>query len=186
MLFRSLFKAIFRFGTHIKIEDKLSLANQRNILVVVTAICFPMSITLFCGELLAERFDIPKYLLLIYLYIVLISYWIFKTSILRLCSWITGEKRGFLMIGKIGYSHFIVLFFASIPLFLLSAIPYFPPLLQPINLLIILTLIIYIIYVVRGFQIIISSQFSHFFYILYLCAAELLPLLFIVKLAAGV
>ena len=181
-----IFKAIFRSNNHAKIEDKLFLINQRGILFIVSAICLPASIVLSGGAFLSEYFEAPPYLVLISALIILVLYWVFKSAILRLCSWITRAKKSFSTIGKIGYNYFIVLFFSAIPLFLLSAIPHFIPAQTTINLLIILALTIYVLYLVRVFKIIISSRFSHFFYILYLCAAELLPLLFIIKLIDGV
>ena len=181
-----LFKALFRFSYHFKIEDKLSLANHRNILFLTSAVCLPILTTLFCQELLLDHFRFPVYLILAYTFVMIISYWIFKAATLKLFSWITGEKKSFAMVGKIGYNHLIVLFFSTIPLFSLSTIPNFIPAQTTVNSLIILALIIYTLYLIRGFQIIISARFSPFFYILYLCAAELLPLLFIIKLTVGV
>ena len=181
-----IFKAIFRSNNHAKIEDKLFLINQRGILFIISAVCLPALVVLFGGEFLTERFGVPSYLILISALIILALYWVFKSAILRLCSWITREKKSFSTIGKIGYNYFIVLFFSAIPLFLLSVIPHFIPVQTTFNLLIILVLIIYVLYLARVFKIIISSRFSHFFYILYLCAAELLPLLFIIKLIDGV
>ena len=181
-----IFKAIFRSNNHAKIEDKLSLINQRGVLFIVSAICLPAAIVLSGETFLSEHFEIPSYLILISALIMLALYWVFKSAILRLCSWITRKKKSFSTIGKIGYNYFIALFFSAIPLFLLSAIPHFIPTQITVNILIILALTIYLLYLVGVFKIIISSRFSHFFYILYLCAAELLPLLFIIKLIDGV
>ena len=179
-------KATFRYGYHVKIEDKLTLVKQRNTLVFVSAICFSLLIILFTGEYILGKWDISKLVAIGYLLLSLLSYWIFKSAILRLFSWAAKEKKGFLMVGKIGYNYFILLFFTTIPLFSLSIIPHFisPGLL--LNLLAILALLTYILYLVQTFQAINLARFSHFFYILYLCAAELLPLLLIIKFISGV
>ena len=181
-----IFKATFRYGYHIKIENKLTLIKQRNTLVFVSAICLTLLIVLFAGEYISEQWNISIPIAIAYLLLSLLSYWVFKLAILRLFSWTAKEKKGFFMVGRIGYNYFILLFFMTIPLFLLSIIPNFISQNLLVNLLAILSLSIYIIYLVRTFQTINLARFSHFFYILYLCAAELLPLLFIIKLIYGV
>ena len=181
-----IFKAVFRYGYHVKIEDKLTLIRQRNILVFVSAICLCLLTILFAGNYISELLNLPTFIIIAYLLLALLSYWAFKTAILRLFSWAAKEKKGFLMVGKIGYNYFILLFFLTIPLFLLSIIPHFISPEALINLLLVLSLFIYLVYLIRTFQTINLARFSHFFYILYLCAAELLPLLLIIKLISGV
>jgi len=181
-----IFKAAFRYGYHVKIENRLTLVKQRNILVFISAICLSLLITLFAGEYISERWNITIFTTTAYLLLSPFLYWVFKTAILRLFSWAVREKKGILMVGKIGYNYFILLFFMTIPLFFLSIIPHFISPVLLINSLIILSLSVYVIYLVRTFQTINLARFSHFFYILYLCAAELLPLLFIIKLISGV
>jgi hypothetical protein len=179
-------KAVFRYGYHIKIEDKLTLIRQRNILVLVSAICLCLLTILFAGDYISEQSGFSIFIVTVCMLFALLVYWMFKTAILRLFSWAAKEKKGFLMVGKIGYNYFILLFFLTIPLFLLSIIPHFISLETLINSLLILSLFVYVVYLVRTFQTINLARFSHFFYILYLCAAELLPLLLIIKLISGV
>ena len=175
-----LFKSLFRYGWLLKIEEKNSLAIQRNRVALVSSVCFPLFVIFSVGEFLSETTATPANLITIYLVSAILIYWIFKGLLLQSIGWATGERGPFLFIGKIGRNYFSLLFFVAIPFFLFFILSGYAPIVL-IKILITISMVVYLIYLLRVSQIIILSRFSHFFYILYLCAVELLPLGLIIK-----
>lgn len=174
--FPNIFKSLFSFKKQVKWESKLSESNQRNIAALLAAIYFPLFIAFSFGDYFDTQYGIERFFLLAASAIIILSYWIFKSIILRFLGWITKSKVTFILVGKIGYNHLILSVFMSFPFFL---IPLFKTQADYDSLLKWLSICIlsaYVLFLIKGYKAIISSHFSHFFYILYLCTVELLPI----------
>ena len=172
----NIFKTIFSFKNHQRLEQKLSISNQRNITATLSALYFPVILTLVLGEFIDNSVGIPGYLIFAGITALFLAYWIFKTITLRFLGWVTKFNQPFNLIGKMGYNHLIISVIFSFPALIISL--FFPDIKEIIliSLLTVCVLFLYLIYLIRTYQAIISYRFSHFFYILYLCIIELLPL----------
>ncbi len=172
----TILKSIFSFKNHIRAEDKLSFSYQRNITALLSAIFFPVFITIALGDYIGLEAGIPDHYILIGLSSFMTGYWFFRTITLSFLGWVTKIKQPFKYIGKIGYNHLIISMIFAIPALVFHILW---PDIKEIFLVKILSYSIiatFIMYQVRIYQTIISYRFSHFFYILYLCGVEILPL----------
>lgn len=168
--------SLFKLSNHLKLENKLSLSNQRDIVTVIAALYFPIFITLLNSDRLIDNSQLqPKYFLLLSLAFIA-GFWLLRKSLYSTLSWLTKDKNTFKLIEKIGYNHLIISVIFSFPIILLTFI--WPQISDVFvfNVLICSTLFIFAVNLYRGYQIIISHRYSHFFYILYLCGIELLPI----------
>ena len=174
-IFPLIFKSIFKLKNHYKLEDKLALTRQRDVVSIVAALYFPVLITLMNSNYIADKYRLlPLNCLLISLLIIFV-YWLIRKTLYGILSWVTKDKVTFKMIEKIGYNHLIISVIFSLPSILFRFI--WPQIsdITTLNTLLFCCLIVYCLYIIRGYQIIISHRYSHFFYILYLCGIELLP-----------
>ncbi|PKO99524.1 MAG: hypothetical protein CVU13_05455 [Bacteroidetes bacterium HGW-Bacteroidetes-8] len=172
----NIIKTIFSFKNHQRLEQKLSISYQRNVTAALSALYYPVVFTLLLGEYIGYNAGISGYLIFAGIVALFLAYWIFKTIILRFLGWVTKFNQPFNLIGKMGYNHLIISVIFSFPALIVSL--FFPDMKEIIlvSLLSVCLLFIYLIYLTRTYQAIISYRFSHFFYILYLCIVELLPL----------
>lgn len=104
-----------------------------------------------------------------------------REAVLALVGWLSGSPATIRAIAKVGYGVFILVALASFlpaPVILL-----FPP--QVLSFyriyLAIIALIGYIMYVIRSFSLISSTGFSRFYWVLYLCTLEILPVSVVVN-----
>lgn len=175
-VFPAALSSLFNLKNHFKLEDKLALSSQRNMVTIISALYFPVLITLMINDYIFDSFQLlPQYFLLICM-LVLLALWLVRKGIYDLLSWLTKDKVTFKLIERIGYNHMIISVIFSLPAILLR---FFWPDTDASTVLVVLiisVLFVFMIYIVRGYQIIISHHYSHFFYILYLCSIELLPL----------
>ncbi|MFA6335297.1 MAG: DUF4271 domain-containing protein [Bacteroidales bacterium] len=174
-------KSLFKLKNHFKLEDKLALSNQRDVVTIIAALYFPVLITLMSGDYLIGKYQIlPLSYLLISLGFIF-AYWLLRKTLYNILSWVTKDKITFKLVEKIGYNHLIISVIFSFPSILINFI--WPGISDYIiiNILVISLLFVYVFYIIRGYQIIIAHRYSHFFYILYLCAVELLPVALIVN-----
>lgn len=158
------------------LEERLSAVNQRNITALMGALFLTLFIVITFGNYLEESTGIQSFLLIPASFGVIVGYWIFKSLMLRFAGWLSKAKQPFLLIGKLGYNHLILAAIATIPVIL---IPIFTTEFNEILLLKILMycyLALFALYFIRVYQILISYHFSQFFYILYLCTVEILPI----------
>ena len=169
-------KTIFSFKNHVKLEQKLSDSTQRNIAAILSALFYPVFAILLLGEFFSENTGLPWYIVFGGVLGFITVYWIYKSSALRFVGWITKVKQPFALIGKMGYNHLIISVFFSIPAIIVSL--FFPEMKEIIFVSILAFSVLFstLLYLVRTYQSIISYRFSHFFYILYLCIVEILPL----------
>lgn len=180
-VFPAVLKSLFKLKNHIKLEDKLALSKQRDVVTIIAALYFPVLITLMNGDFLTEDFGIYPLVFLLSSLTFILIYWLMRKAVGYLLSWVTNDKSTFNLIEKIGYNHLIISIIFSFPSiiinFLLPEISYS----IIINILIFCCLFVFIFYIVRVYQIIISHHYSLFFYILYLCTVEILPVALIVN-----
>ena len=172
----AVFKSLFSLKNHYKLEEKLSLSNMRNIVFVISLIYFPVIITIMADDYISSEFGIYPPLFLILFFLSLIALGIAKKLIFKLLSWLNRDKYTFAVLEKIGFNHIIVAAIVTFPSLLAKL---FNPEITEETLIYAMAfsvLPVYIIYIFRSYQIIIGHRFSHFFYILYLCGAEILPI----------
>jgi len=168
--------SLFSLKNHYKLEEKLALSGQRNVVTAISALYFPVLLTLMNSEYIFDSFNLlPQYFLILSI-LSLFVIWLVRKGIFDLLSWLTKDKNTFKLIERIGYNHMIISVVFSLPAILLR---FFLPETDPsfiLNVLIFSFLFVYLFYIIRSYQIIISHRYSHFFYILYLCSIELLPI----------
>ena len=152
----SILKSTFNLKNHYKIEEKLSLSNMRNMVFAISLVYFPVIVTIMAGSFLESKFGI------------------------LLLSWLNKDKGTFSYIEKVGFNHIIIASIVTFPSLLFKLIVD-----DGTGELLVYTMIasiipVIILYFIRTYQIIIGQHYSHFFYILYLCGAEILPIVLIV------
>ncbi|MDD3273013.1 MAG: DUF4271 domain-containing protein [Bacteroidales bacterium] len=176
----SLLKSTLNLKEHFKLEEKLSLSNMRNVVFVVSLVYFPVIVTIMAGRFIESQFGTYPPLFLIICFGIIIILGVVKKLIILLLSWLNKDSNTFSFLEKVGFNHIII-----------AAIVTFPSLLLKLFIedgtgeIVVYTMIIsiipiFILYLIRSYQIIIGQQYSHFFYILYLCGAEILPIVLIV------
>jgi hypothetical protein len=169
-------KTLFSYKNHVKLEQKLSDSNQRNIAAILSALFYPVFAVLLLGDFFSDNMGLPWYFVFGAILGFIFIYWIYKSTALKFVGWITKVKQPFALIGKMGYNHLIISVIFSIPGVIVSL---FFSEMKEIIFISVLTcsaLFASLLYLVRTYQSIISYRFSHFFYILYLCIVEILPL----------
>jgi hypothetical protein len=168
-------KGFFDLKIQLSIEERLSSSNQRNTTALVSLLMISLIYASVFGEAFYLNTGLGEHILVILTVVSTVIFWIIKTIVNKFAGWITKSRQAFVQIGKIGYNHFIVAAILTTPLF---SVPYLDPGIDPnilFKYLIICYMAIFVVYLLRVRQIIISYHFSHFFYILYLCSAEILP-----------
>lgn len=176
----SALKSAFNLKNHYKSEEKLSLSSMRNLVFIISLIYFPVIITIMAGSYIELRFGIYPPLFLIIFFGVLIVLGVVKKLIFKLLSWLNRDKHTFTFIEKVGFNHIILATIVTFPALLTQLVTDDYSGETQIYAMIICTLPVYILYLVRTFQIIIGQHYSLFFYILYLCGAEFLPIVLLV------
>jgi len=175
-VFPAALSSLFKLKNHFKLEDKLALSGQRSVVAVISALYFPVLLTLMISDYIFDSFNLlPQYFLLLCI-LSLFTLWIVRKGIYDLLSWLTKDKNTFKLIERIGYNHMIISVIFTLPAILLRF--FWPEIDAPTVLIVLISsvLFVFLIYLARGYQIIISHHYSHFFYILYLCSIELLPI----------
>ncbi|GAB1373878.1 MAG: DUF4271 domain-containing protein [Bacteroidales bacterium] len=176
----SVLKSTFNLKNHYKIEEKLSLSNMRNVVFLVSLIYFPVIVTIMAGSYIQTRFSIYTPLFLIVFLAILVSLGIVKKLIFKLLSWLNRDKNTFVFLEKVGYNHIILATIVTFPSLLAQVVTNDYSGEIQIYAMIICVLPVYILYLFRSGQIITGQRYSHFFYILYLCGAEFLPIVLLV------
>ena len=176
----SILKSTFNLKNHYKIEEKLSLSNMRNMVFVISLVYFPVIVTIMAGSFLESKFGIypPLFLVLFLGFLIVVG--VVKKLIILLLSWLNKDKGTFSYIEKVGFNHIIIASIVTFPSLLFKLIVD-----DGTGELLVYTMIasiipVIILYFIRTYQIIIGQHYSHFFYILYLCGAEILPIVLIV------
>lgn len=171
-----LIQNIFKFKSQIALEEKLSSVTQRNRTFLISIVFLALFFTLTFGDYFTKKTGLREYYVPLILIAVVLTYWIFKSVVLRFTGWLTNDKQTFSLVAKIGYNHLIMASFLTLPVVI---IPFFTTTeYEPFlfKYLLYSYLAVYLIYLARVYQTIIHSHFSHVFYILYLCSVEILPM----------
>ena len=157
-------------------ENKLSNVTQRNLTAALCSLLFPLILLILFGEKFSEISGYNKFILFPVILGFILAYWIFKSMVLRFTGWLTKNNQLFSLIGKLGYNHFIISAILTLLVVFLLLFNISPELDLIAKYLLYSYSAVYILYLIRAYQAIKASRFSHFFYILYLCSAELLPI----------
>lgn len=113
--------------------------------------------------------------------VVLALYFILREIALRLSSWFTGKKQEFDLARMIAYSAFSLIFVSSVPIVALYALGVEDIRIFTNVYLGVFFTFFYAIYLKCLYKILISTGFSLFSSILYLCALEILPTFVAIK-----
>jgi len=179
-------KSFFKLKNHEKLEERLAISNQRDVVAGVVFLYYPILITLMFGELIIQEYNIlPRFFLIISI-AALSCLWIVRKGLFMLLSWLMKEKNAFRFIEKISYNYFISSVILTFPAALVSFFWPDIPDFTILNMLLYCCLFVYFIYLIKTWQIIISRRFSPFFYILYLCTLEFLPIALIANLILSI
>ncbi len=174
--------SLFKLKNHFKIEETLLLSAQRDIVAIIASIYFPVLIILMNREMITDNFSFSPPILILILISFFLIFWFFRKSVFSILTWVTKDKTTFKLVEKISYNHLIISVIFSFPAIFLRFIWPETPEITIINTLLFCILFIYTFYLIRGYQIILSHHYSHFFYILYLCTVELLPVALLANL----
>ena len=106
----------------------------------------------------------------------------FRLFCCRMVGWLTARKAAFQSLERVNEAGCVLAISASLPVSLLGwLVPSVPHTVLWI-LLSAIALFSAIVYVLRGSKIILSTQFSIFYWVLYLCALEFLPICVVVNI----
>ena len=100
----------------------------------------------------------------------------------RMLGWLTARKSAFLSLERVNEAICVLAMAASLPVFLLGWLAPSVPHTVLWILLSAIALLAALVYVWRGSKIILSTQFSIFYWVLYLCALEFLPICVVVNI----
>ncbi len=185
-VYPTVIKSFFTLKNHVKLEERLAISNQRDIVAGVMLLYYPILITLTFSDLIVKKHNIIPELYLLIVFVGLISLWLVRKGLFKLLSWLMSEKNAFHFIEKISYNYLISSVIITFPA---AMIGFFWPEISDetiVNILLYCSLFVYFIYLTKTWQIIISRRLSLFFYILYLCTLEFLPIALIVNLILSI
>ncbi|MCK9628237.1 MAG: DUF4271 domain-containing protein [Bacteroidales bacterium] len=185
-VYPAVIKSFFKLKNHIKLEERLAISNQRDIVAGVVLLYYPILITLTFDDLIIKKYNIIPELYLVIIFVALTCLWLVRKGLFNLLSWLMREKNAFRFIEKISYNYLISSVIITFPAAMTG---FFWPGISDdtiVKTLLYCSLFVYFIYLTKTWQIIISRRFSLFFYILYLCTLEFLPIALIVNLILSI
>lgn len=106
---------------------------------------------------------------------------LFRLFCCRMVGWLTARKAAFQSLERVNEAVCVLAISASLPVFLLGWLAPSVPHTVLWILLSAIALLSAMVYVFRGSKIILSTQFSIFYWVLYLCALEFLPICVVVN-----
>ncbi len=173
--------SVFNAKRLLAIERQANLFGSRNILLLFSII---VSVFIFINYnntkiLLNDNYPLGVRFLTILTLILL--YFGIRYTTFKILDWV-NRKRVFKYVNRFYYTHAIlgVLLISSGFVFNII-VPAIPQIWISTYIICVVSLTL-ILYFIRGYQIIISNGFSHFFWILYLCTLEILPSIAILHL----
>lgn len=169
------FLGIVSKKTLLTIENQLNIQVCRNTLFsfLLFVICFVLANYINTMEYIGrDLYSILKFVLLFTLCILAVTA---RKYFLRIISWV-NENSVFNLINKLFYTYAIIYIFLLLFGFMILNIlgNDYTNLMFEYSLFCALAVIL--IYNITTYKLIIANRFSHFFYILYLCTLEILPL----------
>ncbi len=171
--------SVFSYKNLIKIEEQANLYISRNVLLIFSSLVFAFMFSNsdiafdYVGE---EKFSVGITFVATLLLILL--YFLFRNLSFFMLNWV-NRCKAFKYLSRIYYTHVALgMVFSILGLLIYMLFPGVGSSFLKIYLFVSLSALS-VMYFVRGNQIIISNGFSHFFWILYLCTLEILPLVVI-------
>ena len=167
--------SIFDYKNLLKIEGQTNLYTNRNAVLIfsLAALSFALANYNFYNPFIETGYSIGINFLLILLFFAF--YFLMRYAMFAMLDWV-NRRRFFKYLARVYYTHATV---AAVLLIVGFALEMLCGDFANSFIKIYLVCALFIptvIYFVRGNQIIISNGFSHFFWILYLCTLEILPL----------
>lgn len=182
MLIRPILSSFFSYKENIKLDERKGLTLQRNIIALLGVLFLPISILIIFGARISKYFNITVFEFYGYVTSGLLTIWIIRKLIFKYTSWLSSEKTAFKTIEKISYNYFLnYTFILFVVLFIFSFLGILNTNFS-LGFLKLITLFVYIVYNYRAYQVLKNHHFSFIFYILYLCAVEILPISLFTKL----
>jgi hypothetical protein len=108
--------------------------------------------------------------------LALVALALFRILAGRLTGWLSGQNGTFRSLERINEALCVLAIFASLPVFVLGWLAPEIPHWLLWGALSLIALGAAVVYVLRGTQIILSAQFPIYYWVLYLCALEFLPI----------
>ena len=167
--------SIFNYKNLLKIEGQTNLYTNRNAVLIflLVVLSFMLANYNFYNPFIETGYPIGINFLIILIFFAI--YFIFRYAMFAMLDWV-NKRRFFKYIARVYYTY------ATMSAVLLIVGFAIDMLCEGVTESFLETYLICalslptVIYFVRGNQIIISNGFSHFFWILYLCSLEILPL----------
>lgn len=167
--------SMFNYKELVKIEGQTNLFMSRNILLAFSLLVLSF---IFANSGISHYLGGHKYPVGITFAIslaIFLGYFISRQIAFRMLDWV-NRCSFFKHISRLYYTHLtLAAIFSIVGLVLYTLFPYMGPSLLRYYLIPVLSLIL-AVYFLRCYKIIISNGFSNFFWILYLCTLEILPL----------
>lgn len=163
------------------IENQYNTQVSRNTLLIFSAIVLSFILANHNEE--AEIVDntYPVVFRFLLIFVGLAGYLLFKRVFFQILSWVNCSNV-FMTVNKISYSYMILWILIVLVGAILNAV-FFNLDFSLVALYVCLSaILVFPLYFIRGYQLIISNGFSQFFYILYLCTLEILPVMILVHL----
>lgn len=114
--------------------------------------------------------------------VALVGLWLFRKLVFLLLGWLTSRAAGFRALERVGYALGVLMMLCAMPAVLLAwLVPATPEWLLK-GWLAVLAVVAFLLYFRRGLSMISQTGFSVFFWVLYLCGLELLPICVVVNL----
>ena len=107
---------------------------------------------------------------------------LFRLFSCRMLGWLTARKSAFQSLERVNEAVCVLAMSVSLPVFLLGWLAPSVPHTVLWILLSVIALSAAVVYVWRGSKIILATQFSIFYWVLYLCALEFLPICVVVNI----
>ena len=168
------FSAIFSSKKLISIEKQYNLQVCRNTLFMFLTMCasFVFANIAYATKIIGHSYTVPVKFVGILVFILL--FFAARNIVSRFLSWV-NNKAVFKFAGAIGHTFCCIWYIAVLCcFFVIKTIPSAP--MGTMRYCIIFsTLLIFIPYFFALYRIFLAKGFSHFFYILYLCTLEILP-----------
>ena len=114
--------------------------------------------------------------------VLLVLLALFRLLCCRILGWLTARKTAFQSLERVNEAVCVLAMAASLPVFLLGWLAPSVPHMVLWILLSAIALFAALVYVWRGSKIILLTQFSIFYWVLYLCALEFLPICVVVNI----
>ncbi len=173
--------SVFNAKKLLAIERQANLYGSRNVLLVFSLI---VSVFIFINDSLTKNLienNYPLGIRFLLVFIVIILYFTARYIVFKVMDWV-NRKPVFKYINRFYYTHAILSILLLTLGFLFLMI--FPniPVVYIRSYTIGIASFTLLLYFTRGYQLIISNGFSHFFWILYLCTLEILPSIAILHL----